>query len=1502
MQKTLLSSLFVLMALVAALFLACDDDEPPVGSGSPRANVRVIHASFDAPDVDIRVDGAVAVAGLGYGATSGYAQVDPGARNVTVTPSGATTPVVLDLDVNVTVDKFYTVVALDEMSTIDAVFQEDLRSSNPSKAKVRFIHAAPDAPAVDIKVNSGTGATVFSNRAFKSVSDYIEVDAGAYTFAVTATGSTAEEALYKPIGLQNGKVYTIVALGTLDKTDAYPFRVRVFTDNDDGAAFADLLDADLPDATVRVLHTSYDGGPVDVLVDDAVAFASLTYGEAAAYSVVTAGTRNIKVTPAGVSSTVLVETDDEFRSGNEYTLVAVDEAADLDLLIGGDNRTPNPDQAKVRFIHASPDAPRVDVRLNSGFGPKQFPNVAFRTIGAYSSVDAGDYVFVLTMADSTWELIAYEPIALANGQVYTLVALGTLDDGDAYPFTLRLFSDNDDGTSYTDLTVEPRTKADFRVMHLSYDAPAVNVLVDGYAAIPSLAFKGSSKYTELNAGTRNIQVQSAAGGPSVIDADLDFVAGAEYTIFAVDRLTTIAALFEEDDRAPVADQAKVRFVHAVHDAPAVDIKLETGTGAAVFSNLSFKDITDYQIIDDTQYRFVVTAAGDTNEVLVFNPVALSPNTTYTIVAHGTFSLTDTVQFGVRVYTDNGNGNQFVDLTIAKSPVRLIHASYDGPVLDVLSDGVRQIQAVPYRGTAGYAQLNAGTRNIQVVPANQTSPVLIEETRLLDEDVYYTAFAFDELASIEGVFVVDDRVLSGTQAKVRFVHAAPDAGPVDIKVNSGSGAAVFAAANYKDISSYVSVDPGAYVFAVTAAGNTDEIVVFDPFALQTNSLYTIVAFGTLDTLDQYPFGVRVFRDNGDGNIVNDLTINEPSIRVIHASYDAPAVEVRVDDVLKWDDTIQYAGTKGYSEVDPGVRNIKVGPVGGAAVIDIDLNLAFNTDYTIFAMDQLALIDPVYDIDDRTPNPSAPKARFVHASPDAPAVDVKTVSGTGATLFGNVSFKGITPYQTLSAGATQLVITPAGSSSEVRVYLPFTFANNTVYTIMAFGTLADGDGYPFRVRIFTDNGAGTGSSELTIAASKLRVIHAGVDGYPIETLVGDSIKHTNVAYEGAGGYLDVGPGNRNIKVRQSGFATPPVIDTTVELGFRTDYTLLVLDSLSRMSAVVASDARATITDSVKLRFTHAVLDMPAVDIRRDNPTGTLLFGDYAFGEVSPYLVVSNGSYVFSVVEAGTTNEVARFDATTLNTSSSYTLIALGTANQADASPFTVRLFTDNGPGNQSTALTAKTGKVRAIHLSQDSPAVDFTLDGVSQATNIDFRTPTAYVNATPGTRALALLETGTANVVVDTSVIAAPDASYTLWAFDSTGTAVAGRISTDDRAVVTNPKVRFVNAVSDAPALTLQNFTFGFPLPMNSNVSFKTVSTYTSTLTASPTFVFQVADAGTLAVVVLFQPVNITGSTVYTMVLTGTLDTGDAYPLQGRLYIDNGTGSQVVDLVPTVKSGE
>lgn len=95
---------------------------------------------------------------------------------------------------------------------------------------------------------------------------------------------------------------------------------------------------------------------------------------------------------------------------------------------------------------------------------------------------------------------------------------------------------------------EPTASTYVRVHHSVADAPDVNVLVDGTAALEGVPFGASSGVLELEEGTYNIQVDGILPDESVATvigpADLEFGGDNRYEIFAVGSVAdeTIAPL------------------------------------------------------------------------------------------------------------------------------------------------------------------------------------------------------------------------------------------------------------------------------------------------------------------------------------------------------------------------------------------------------------------------------------------------------------------------------------------------------------------------------------------------------------------------------------------------------------------------------------------------------------------------------------------------------------------------------------------------------------------------------------------------------------------------------------------------------------------------------------------------------------------------------------------------------------------------------------------------
>jgi hypothetical protein len=200
-----------LLSAVAVLALALSMSVPVLAQ-SRGPQVRAVHASPDAPAVDVWVDGNIAFQNAPFKGVTPYAELSQGMHNIQVVPSGATEPVVIEADLDLQSDTDYTIVAVGLLANIEPLVLVD-NNGLPAqgKAHVRFVHASPDAPAVDIAVTGGP--VLFGNIPFKGVGDYLPVDAGTYNLEARIAG-TQDVALSLPgITLQEGTVYTVYAMG-----------------------------------------------------------------------------------------------------------------------------------------------------------------------------------------------------------------------------------------------------------------------------------------------------------------------------------------------------------------------------------------------------------------------------------------------------------------------------------------------------------------------------------------------------------------------------------------------------------------------------------------------------------------------------------------------------------------------------------------------------------------------------------------------------------------------------------------------------------------------------------------------------------------------------------------------------------------------------------------------------------------------------------------------------------------------------------------------------------------------------------------------------------------------------------------------------------------------------------------------------------------------------------------------------------------------------------------
>lgn len=208
-------SYLTLLLAAAVLTGACSDDDNTGPEGEAR--IRVVHASPDAPDVDVLLDEAEVLSDVPYLAASDYLEAPAGQRNLKVNAAGTSTTVI-DADVDLADGSEYTVIASGAVASIaPIVLVDDNTAPDAGNARVRAIHGAPGAPAVDVYVTApGEDLTqvtpVLTGVEFGDVADYLEVPAGDYQVRVAPAGTTSVVIDSGVLSLGAGEVRTAIAV------------------------------------------------------------------------------------------------------------------------------------------------------------------------------------------------------------------------------------------------------------------------------------------------------------------------------------------------------------------------------------------------------------------------------------------------------------------------------------------------------------------------------------------------------------------------------------------------------------------------------------------------------------------------------------------------------------------------------------------------------------------------------------------------------------------------------------------------------------------------------------------------------------------------------------------------------------------------------------------------------------------------------------------------------------------------------------------------------------------------------------------------------------------------------------------------------------------------------------------------------------------------------------------------------------------------------------------
>lgn len=565
-------------------------------------------------------------------------------------------------------------------------------------------------------------------------------------------------------------------------------------------------------ARLRVMHASPDAPEVDIVVDGAVMATNLSMGDISEYVSLPGGAHHVRLVPAGTNGPALLATDVSLTIDGAYTLVAANKLADIAPLVFEDDKSwPRAGRAHVRLIHASPDAPALDVGVVDG--PTWFYGVTFGENGGYASIDVGTYDLEVRLAGTDTVLKTIRGVTLQAGATYTLFPVGLTSGAPAF-----------DMVQSTDAGV-----GSMRVAHMASGAPSVDVLVDGKRFLIDVPYTRVTEYNYFPIGAHLIEVVPAgASGPVVLTVTMNINLGEEYTLTVADAWPNVTPYsFVDDNQLPAPGHARLRVLHTAPSAGAVDVALRYGPELA--SNLLPGQTGGYVTVAVGSWTLEVRQAGTDNVLLTIPGMAFRENTVYTLSLAGLVGGEPSLDAVLRA-----------DKGLAR--LRLINASPDAPPLDVTLGGILYYENLTYPQIGEYQTFPSGRYWVEVMPAGQLTPIVLSSTLRLDPNMQATILLghrYEQLAV--GKMIENNSAPPLGQARVKVVHSAPGGPHVDVAL-IGPQEMQFEDVAFGEWTDAIEVTAGDFILEVQRAGTDRAILRLPDVTLQSGAVYTVYLMG------------------------------------------------------------------------------------------------------------------------------------------------------------------------------------------------------------------------------------------------------------------------------------------------------------------------------------------------------------------------------------------------------------------------------------------------------------------------------------------------------------------------------------------------------------------------------------------------------------------------------------------------------------------------------------
>ena len=370
-----------------------------------------------------------------------------------------------------------------------------------------------------------------------------------------------------------------------------------------------------------------------------------------------------------------------------------------------------------------------------------------------------------------------------------------------------------------------------RFVHALPGAGAVDIYVNDAPAVRTLAFGEASAYLRVPAGTQRIVTTQAGATTPLWEQDFAPTAGQAYTLIVSSTNPLTYAAFPDDLNAMPLGSARITAIHAIADAPAVDVVL--ADGRAVVSGLNYNQPYGTLDIPALSYDLgvVPTGASVADALIAPTPFSLNSGTSYVIVAYGTAANPQALVLSAPTNAENATSGY----------VRFAHGVPGGPAVDVYANDTLIVSSLSEGMATDYIAVPEGDYALSLRSTGTSESIADASLSIGAQERITAAALLDGEAIVIQPFVDDTAAVDQLTAGYNVINGVLGASPVNLTLQAADGTALTEAiAGGTEETAALAATDASPMIMVNYGGSTSDDFALNTPVIYGGSYYTVLA--------------------------------------------------------------------------------------------------------------------------------------------------------------------------------------------------------------------------------------------------------------------------------------------------------------------------------------------------------------------------------------------------------------------------------------------------------------------------------------------------------------------------------------------------------------------------------------------------------------------------------------------------------------------------------------